>query len=460
MNRRFSKTLKGLKDTYPEPKHEAEFLQSLPAQKKERTRFLPFLHLGGKPFWYGIPAIVTAVVLVGAGIGVYRDRQHLPTLPPAESTVTTVSTGTVSPGSQTGMAPGESDTDVHGTTLPESSTAPAYTEPMPGSGIPGMQTQPALQTTVSTQSGTAGETQTYPASGTQGTGVQTHPASGTQSTGIQTLPPSGTQSTGIQTLPPSGTQSTGVQTAPASGTQSTGVQTLPPSGTEGTDVQTEHIFTEPTYPTTTAAYESIPFYPATTWQTDVWEPEPAETAAPAQRPAWDDRVTPLHHYTVTETIREIKKDTDDTPPSAPTEPDVPTLLHNTQIAVTARVESITYTQVDGTPYQQLDLYITNEYLGQYQQGDRISVYERGGYMPLTEYLAANPEMAAQFADLTAAEQAVTTVYDPPDVLCKEGGTYLFLLHRMFESDVPEGAYTGTVLVQNGDLYQDVLEALT
>ncbi|MDE5564941.1 MAG: hypothetical protein K2I93_07275, partial [Oscillospiraceae bacterium] len=93
MSKKFRSALKGMKDTYPSPnpEREAAFLRSLPTKEVKKKR-LPFLHTANKPFWYSIPAVVTAAVLITVGTGVYQHMGHhnLPSIElPAETQTTT-----------------------------------------------------------------------------------------------------------------------------------------------------------------------------------------------------------------------------------------------------------------------------------------------------------------------------------------------------------------------------------
>jgi len=99
MSRNFNNALHGLKNTFPtpNPKREEEFLQSLPEiGRKEERKFLPMLHMGRKPMWYAVPAIVTAALVMTVGIKTYQefDQSKLPmdVISPTVATTETIAT--------------------------------------------------------------------------------------------------------------------------------------------------------------------------------------------------------------------------------------------------------------------------------------------------------------------------------------------------------------------------------
>ena len=119
MSRNFNAALAGLKDTYPspDPARQDEFLRSLPVQKEEKKRaVLPLFHISGKPVWYAVPAALTAIVMLTAGISVYRRN------PPHAVPSQFVETTTVS-ASESGTTYTETVTEVMQHTEAPSSSA-------------------------------------------------------------------------------------------------------------------------------------------------------------------------------------------------------------------------------------------------------------------------------------------------------------------------------------------------
>lgn len=160
MSRKFRKALKALHTTFPKPDplREAKFLGSLPRQYPEKKIAVPFLHMSGKPLYYGIPAAVIAVLLITAGTGVYRNvsDRKVPVLTPTETVTVTENTGnetvTEPPAAtertntteDTAAQPGISETEA-----PVSGTMPfVQTDSVPTPGTDAVQTAPPLDETV------------------------------------------------------------------------------------------------------------------------------------------------------------------------------------------------------------------------------------------------------------------------------------------------------------------------
>ena len=94
MSKRFENALMGLKDTYPspDPQRREDFLNSLPVQEERRNAVIPFLPGTRKPFWYAIPAVAIAAVMLTVGIRTYQ--QNPPHQIPVVETTTTSYTET------------------------------------------------------------------------------------------------------------------------------------------------------------------------------------------------------------------------------------------------------------------------------------------------------------------------------------------------------------------------------
>ncbi|MDE6101566.1 MAG: hypothetical protein K2F73_01105, partial [Ruminococcus sp.] len=61
------------------------------------------------------------------------------------------------------------------------------------------------------------------------------------------------------------------------------------------------------------------------------------------------------------------------------------LTDNSDLIVIADVDEIIYTSIDGTPYTQENIVISEVIKGDIEQHSRISVYGEGGYIPASEY---------------------------------------------------------------------------
>ncbi len=155
MSRKFRKALRALHTTFPKPDplREAKFLGSLPRQYPKKKIAIPFLHMSGKPLYYGIPAAVIAVVLITAGTEVYHNvsEQKLPVLTPTETVTVTEASGH------------ETATEIPTATERTDTTEDTPTQP----GIPeteALATMPAVQTdSVSTPGTDAVQTAPPPA---------------------------------------------------------------------------------------------------------------------------------------------------------------------------------------------------------------------------------------------------------------------------------------------------------
>ena len=126
MSKRFDQALKGLGATfpYPDPDRREEFLNSLPVQEKRRSAVIPFLPNSKKPFWYAIPAVAVAAVMLTVGIRTYQ--QNPPHQIPGVETTTTSYTETISHETQT-----ETVTEVTSATTKYTTTPAPTTEPQP-----------------------------------------------------------------------------------------------------------------------------------------------------------------------------------------------------------------------------------------------------------------------------------------------------------------------------------------
>ena len=127
--------------------------------------------------------------------------------------------------------------------------------------------------------------------------------------------------------------------------------------------------------------------------------------------------------------------------------------------IVCTVENVTYTSVgDGFPWMQLDVCVDTVYKGKFQQGDQISVYVSGGYIPMQVHID-DSHLGPFFSDVSEEEAANTIMefkYDFKE-FPKAGDTYLLAVKEPLHfPSIPEGAYimwaetAGTMFVPQED----------
>lgn len=399
MSRKFKHALKELKHTYPapDPEREAEFLRNLPpAQKK---RHLPLLHNGHRTLWYSVPAIVTAAVLIAVGTGVYQNvsDNRLPTADPPAQTTTAPVTEFPSAESET---PGTPETQ-------ETGAAPPVNTDMPEPEA----TDP-IQTFVSTQLSTDG---TYPSESslTEATAVTTATGTAPQTTAVPgTASPTTTQENNAPS--PSATQPPPVATEP----ESTEAEPTPTTNADPAPADS----TEPPMPSTTPTIVPAPS---------------TEPTTDGNEPSADDRtVLPAFRYTVTETVLENV-----TPPvDGPDEEEIDwkELADKADLIVWIHVDDLFYTRAGADAYTQLDVTVDAVYKGEITARGRISVYEEGGYIPLSEAKAFSSELGVLYQgypdDTSVHFQGGTTKASAI------GEGYVLFLKEADDPEIPYGAY--------------------
>lgn len=183
----------------------------------------------------------------------------------------------------------------------------------------------------------------------------------------------------------------------------------------------------------------------------------------------DYRVTPAYQYEKTGSILELKE----FPVSPPTDDANGTTntvkpfswqssADMSDLIVSGTVISLTYTRIEDELWTQVDIEITKVYSGTLQSGDKISIYERGGYMPAAEYLKLHPGTAWEFL-MTEAEIQNTTCFDAGEQETTSilGENCLYFL-RKSTGEIPPGAYTYVMNADNsryqwsGSSFENVL----
>ncbi len=109
--------------------------------------------------------------------------------------------------------------------------------------------------------------------------------------------------------------------------------------------------------------------------------------------------------------------------------------------VSGTVISLTYTREGNILWTQVDIEITKVYKGTLHPGDKISVYELGGYIPLSEFLTLYPACAS-ILNMTEDEiQATTCFGSGPQVTSAVIGESCLYFLKEGTGNIPAGAYT-------------------
>lgn len=113
------------------------------------------------------------------------------------------------------------------------------------------------------------------------------------------------------------------------------------------------------------------------------------------------------------------------------------LAENSDLIVIATVEEIIYTGIDGRPYTQEDIKISEVIKGDIPEKSKISVYGRGGYIPAVDY-------GEILADWITENNYM--LFDPAGNMTatETGGKYIYFI-RKSSSPFPDGSYILTGL---------------
>lgn len=117
------------------------------------------------------------------------------------------------------------------------------------------------------------------------------------------------------------------------------------------------------------------------------------------------------------------------------------LLAGSNAAVYAQVESVEYFTLGGVPWNKMDVLVLDAYKGDVQAGDRISITQFGGYLPLAEQIRVFND-GDKFSNMTQEEIDNTvfkkTMEGAPLPEVGERGVYFLVTDST--PDLPEGAY--------------------
>lgn len=411
MRRKFRRALKNLDKAYdfPNPTREDAFFREL--EEKTKRKSLLFLILEHKARICQAAAVCTVVIVMAGGYGIYQNyRNGSGSIPIADVEDSIIETDT-SGQTEKQTAPAEIQT-----------TIPVIDETTTETVVP-------VTTALSAVSQSETEIHTTEVRQTSQQQVTNAIAHAIQSqrttkaavtTGKETTQSSQTAATTKRTTKTTAAVTTTSKSASTQTTAASTVTSSEPSGSQTTtSVEDEKD----------NSAETIP--PGSNGE---------ETAASA-----DYRVTPVYRYEKTDTIIDIGSypvevpPTDDTDAADPVFPWMMQAGWSEQI-VSGTVIGLTYTRIGNELWTQVDLVITEVYHGTLQQGNMISVYEEGGYIPLSEYLALRPELSSMFP-MTEEEIQNTTCFDSytQETSSSLGETCLYFLQKG-SSSVPAGAY--------------------
>lgn len=386
----FKKALHGLKDTYPSPDPEREkaFLETLQRQEP------PIRRSGRHSVFYVVPACAAAAVMLLAGIGIYQKitPHSLPMIGEETTTATVEDSLSALENSLSDVICSHADNTDLTENREESSQGEAISP------------EPSLPVSTAEEQG-SGETETA-------------------------APPSEAQASShaqsVSTDAPS--------TNPAAVIQTTGAerQTEPLETTQVAETPIEHDQAPAEDPLETNKSDTPQMDPT---GTDDFEPMPNE---PTMIAGVDRRVDPLYHYRVGTNVLSINDVIEEEMPGYQNEvvPDLSSLADQAELIVIADVEQTFYTQAALEPYTQLDLHVCSVLKGSCNENDKISVYEKGGYLPLDVAAASYPVLAQM-------QDAPDTIEFPGNGT-RPGDRRCFFLKRSTDPAIPDGAFVYVV----------------
>ncbi|WP_456113025.1 hypothetical protein [Ruminococcus sp.] len=397
MKRKYKKVLQDCFEP-PAPQRKAQFLQQIQAEQSQDTATPLFFQR--YPKWIRQSAMVfCAAALLGIGYGAYQaffdSRDQLEVVPPQETTTTAwtePATTTVTSQSMTSFAAETTRTTVTTGEKNSAETVLATAENASSSST----------STVSKHT-TSHQAQEKPT-----------PASKQTTMAVSTVRRSDT------TTAKAVVTSVAYTTTRKRTTTGTKQMTTPLASTA---VASEHTTAAQT--TTRYIDDDKNGIQTTTMRSDSCEPMITK----------DYTVQPPCSYTVAKHVLEVSSVgiTFDT---------LSDLIAKSDTIVLGTTNAVTYTSIQGQPWIQVDvkLEMVFDSAKELHYGDCISIYIKGGYMPMTEYLSYIGETPEQW-NMTAEQAAETSLFENNgDIsLPKVGETLLYFLNDGGDA-VPDGAY--------------------
>ena len=134
--------------------------------------------------------------------------------------------------------------------------------------------------------------------------------------------------------------------------------------------------------------------------------------------------------------------------------DLKKLISISDDVVRVTVQNVAYTGYEGVAWTKLDVLITDTLKGDLKVGDVISVFNLGGYIPLSEHIEGHND-AFRFKNLSAEEIKTTFLKETIDgekKVQKSDDLILCLVQTPKNSPLPNGAYER--VSYTGQLYAD------
>ena len=134
--------------------------------------------------------------------------------------------------------------------------------------------------------------------------------------------------------------------------------------------------------------------------------------------------------------------------------DLNELISVSDDVIRGKVQNVAYTSYEGVAWTKLDVLITDTLKGDLKVGDVISVFNLGGYIPLSEHIEGHND-AFRFKNLSAEEIKTTFLKETIDgekTVQKSDDLILCLVQTPKNSPLPNGAYER--VSYTGQLYAD------
>ena len=134
--------------------------------------------------------------------------------------------------------------------------------------------------------------------------------------------------------------------------------------------------------------------------------------------------------------------------------DLNELISVSDDVIRGKVQNVVYTSYEGVAWTKSDVLITDTFKGNLKKGDVISVFNLGGYIPLSEHIEGHND-AFRFKNLSAEEIKTTFLKETIDgekTVQKSDDLILCLVQTPKNSPLPNGAYER--VSYTGQLYAD------
>lgn len=134
--------------------------------------------------------------------------------------------------------------------------------------------------------------------------------------------------------------------------------------------------------------------------------------------------------------------------------DLKKLISVSDDVIRVTVQNVTFTSYEGVAWTKSDVLITDTFKGDLKTGDVISVFNLGGYIPLSDHIEGHDD-AFRFNDLSAEEIETTFLKETIDgekTIEKSDDLILCVVRTPEDSPLPNGAYER--VSYSGQLYAE------